>query len=187
MKESTKGRFRLMENVKYVLRDKYGKIKPLFQENWLGRVLCKLGINIPQNFLFGHLVLEKQISNLVTNAGMAGVASRINGDGAEAAFTYIAIGIGTTAANATDTTLVSEITTVGGARASATASRVLTDVANDTAQLVHTFNFTGSLAVTESGALNAASTGTLLARQVFSAINVASGDSLQITWKFDVD
>jgi len=41
--------------------------------------------------------------------------------------------------------------------------------------------------VTESGVLNDASTGTLLARQVFSAINVASGDSLQITWKIDVD
>ena len=187
MKESTKGRFRLMENVKYILRDKNGKIKPLFQENWLGRFLSKLGLKLPQMGVLGSWVNERQISNLVTNAGVAGIASRINGSGAEAAFIYIAIGIGTTAANVADTTLVSEITTVGGARASATASRVLTDVANDTAQLVHTFNFTGSLAVTESGVLNAASTGTLLARQVFSAINVASGDSLQITWKFDVD
>ena len=50
-----------------------------------------------------------------------------------------------------------------------------------------TFNFTLSFAVTESGVLNAASLGTLLARQTFSAINVANGDSLQVTWKFDVD
>ena len=42
-------------------------------------------------------------------------------------------------------------------------------------------------AKTESGVFNAASNGTLAARQVFAAINVASGDSLQITWKFDVD
>lgn len=62
-----------------------------------------------------------------------------------------------------------------------------TDTTNDTAQLVATFTFTGSFAVTETGVLNAASVGTLLARQVFGAINVASGDSLQITWKFDVD
>jgi hypothetical protein len=41
--------------------------------------------------------------------------------------------------------------------------------------------------VTESGTLNAAAAGVLLARQTFSAINVANGDSLQVTWKFDVD
>jgi hypothetical protein len=64
-----------------------------------------------------------------------------------------------------------------------------TETAGDTAQLLNTFNFTtgGTFAVTESGVLNAASTGTLLARQVFTAINVASGDSLQVTWKFDVN
>jgi hypothetical protein len=64
---------------------------------------------------------------------------------------------------------------------------VTTDVTNDTAQLVYTFTVTGTAAVTESGVFNAASSGVLLARQVFSAINVVNGDSLQITWKFDVD
>jgi hypothetical protein len=85
--------------------------------------------------------------------------------------------------------LESEITTSGGARASASVSLVTTDTAGDTAQLQNTFNFTtgGTFAICESGVLNAASTGTLLAHQVFSAINVASGDSLQVTWKFDVD
>jgi hypothetical protein len=141
--------------------------------------------NIP--VLFGMPSYSMTISNLVTNAGMAGVASRVNGNGAEAAFTYIAIGTGATAAAAADTTLVTEITTNGGQRANATASRTTTDVTNDTATLVNTFTFTGSFAVTESGVLNAASAGTLLARQVFSAINVVSGDSLQITWNFDVD
>lgn len=124
---------------------------------------------------------------MITNAGMAGVASRINGAGSENAFTYIAIGIGTNAAAATDTTLQSEITTNGGERAAATCTRVTTDVTNDTAQNVVTFNFTGTFAVTEAGVLNAASTGTLLCRQVFTAVNVASGDSLQITFKVDVD
>lgn len=135
----------------------------------------------------GNLKEERDISNLITNAGFAGVASRINGDGSEAAFTYIALGTGTTAANVADTTLETEITTGGGERANSTVSRVTTDVTNDTAQLVETFAFTSSFAVTESGVLNAASTGVLLARQVFSAINVANGDSLQVTWKFDVD
>lgn len=175
------------ENVEYVLKDKDGNIKPLFNLNFLGRFLKKRGYDVPLSFLFGRWKQSMNLSNLVTNAGLAGEASRNNGSGAEAAFTYIGIGIGTTAANVANTTLESEITTNGGERGAGTASRVTTDVANDTAQLVKTFNFTGSFAVTESGVLNAASVGTLLARQVFTAINVVSGDSLQVTWKFDMD
>src|SRR5690242_11346192 len=117
----------------------------------------------------GRIKESREIRNLVVNAGKAGMASRINGAGSEAAFTFIAIGTGTTAAAATDKTLVTEITTGGGARAAATASRVTTSVTNDTAQDVVTFSFTSSFAVTESGVLNASSAGTLLARQVFSA------------------
>lgn len=186
-----RGRFNIPHNVEYVLKDKHGNIKPIFQPNklfcWLisKGILSPLAPKIP--ILFGFWTEKIMISNLVTNAGMAGVASRVNGAGSEAAFTYIAIGTGTTAANVADTTLQTEITTGGGARAAGTASRVTTDVTNDTAQLVLTFNFTATFAVTESGVLNAASAGVLLARQVFSAINVVSGDSLQITWKFDVD
>lgn len=191
MNVATHGKMPLKLNVKMVLKDKDGKVKPLFQENWLARFLMKHGLATPHMpkipVLFGKWTPELNLSNLVTDAGMAAVASRINGSGGENAFTYIAIGIGTTAAAQGDTTLQSEITTNGGQRAAATVSRVTTDVTNDTAQLVDTFSFTGSFAVTESGVFNAASNGVLLARRVFTAINVISGDSLQITWKFDVD
>lgn len=195
LQELARGRFRLKMNVEYVLRDKDGNIKPIFQENKLTRFLLKKGFinplsnifNSPLSFLFGQWGQNKIISNLVVDAGKAGVASRINGAGAEAAFTFIAIGTGTVAAAAGDTTLGTEITTGGGARAAATASRVTTDVTNDTARLVLTFNFTATFAVTESGALNASSAGVLLARQVFTAVNVVNGDSLQVTWNFDVD
>jgi hypothetical protein len=135
----------------------------------------------------GRIKTERHIHNLVTNAGAAGVASRINGSGGEAAFTWIAIGTGVTAANVADTTCQTEISTNGGARANGSATRVTTDVTNDTAQVEVTYNFTGSFAVTESCLLNASSAGTLGARQVFSAINVANGDSLLIRWKVDVD
>ena len=183
-----KSRFQLGQNLEFVLRDKDGNVKQLFNENRFALFVRKhFGIKLPKLAIFGQYADSMLISNLVTNAGFAGVASRLNGAGSEAAFTYIAIGTGTNAAAVGDTALQTEITTNGGARASATASRVTTDVTNDTAQLVVTFNFTGSFAVTESGVLNAASSGVLLARQVFSAINVASGDSLQITWKFDID
>ncbi len=165
----------------------HGELKPIFHENRLFRFLMKRGIlsshapKVP--YLLGTWRLSSVKPNLVTNAGKAGVASRINGAGSEAAFTYIAVGTGTTAAAAGNTTLETETTDSGLARANATASRVTTSQTNDTAQLQYTFSVTGTKAITESGVLNASSSGVLLCRQVFSAINVVNGDSLQITWK----
>lgn len=187
-----KARMRLKLNVNYVLRDKDGNVKPLFQPNKLAISLMKKGLlnpasNLARSPIFGKWNNQMLISNLVTNAGMAGVASRINGAGGEAAFTYIALGTGTNAAAVGDTALQTEITNNGGARANASASRTTTDVSNDTARLQNTFNFTGTFAITESGVLNAASSGVLLARQVFTAVNVGNGDSLQVTWDIDVD
>lgn len=191
-------RFQIPFNVEYTLRDSNGNIKQMFQENRLARFLVgkkgwlsPLWINqwyatLLKPFL-GSYADKRIVSNLVTDAGKAGVASRINGSGAEAAFTYIAVGTGATAANAADTTLGTELAASGLSRVAATASRVTTDVTNDSARLTTTFSVSGSAAVTESGVFNAASSGVLLARQVFSAINVVSGDSLTITWTFDVD
>lgn len=168
-----------------VIKDAKGAVIESHVKRGIFNHLAAYGLRIP--FLTGSWVTELHVANLITNAGMAGVASRINGAGSEAAFTYIAIGTGTTAAAVTDTTLETEITTGGGARASATASRTTTDVTNDTATLVLTFNFTSTFAVTEAGALNAASGGVLLNRQVFTAVNVVNGDSLQVTINIDVD
>jgi hypothetical protein len=183
---------RSMDNVEYVLRDSSGNIKPIFQENLLAKVLLKFGILSPHwqsskaalfAPLLGRMANAKVIGNLVTNAGFAGSAGRLNGSGAPAAFTYIAVGTGTTAASTADTTLQTETATSGLSRANSTVSLVTTSVTNDTAQLTNTFTVTGTVAVTESGVLNASSSGTLLCRQVFSAINVVNGDSLAITWK----
>jgi hypothetical protein len=122
------------------------------------------------------------IRNLIVSAGKAGMASRLNGSGGEAAFTYLAVGTGTTSPAAGNTALEAEIVDSGLARVNATASRVTTSVANDTARLTTTFTVTGTKAVTEAGILNASSSGTLLCRQVFSAVNVINGDSLQLTY-----
>ncbi|MCK4500875.1 hypothetical protein KAU11_10270 [Candidatus Babeliales bacterium] len=187
-------KFNLVENFTYVLRDKNGNVKPMFALNKLGQFLMKKGMISPNTskallsaFMLGGMRNEMHIANLITNTGMAGVASRINGSGAEAAFTYVAIGIGAVASAVTDTALGSEIVTGGGERAVATASRTTTDVTDDTATLVLTYNFTATFAVTEAGALNAGAAGVLLNRQVFSAVNVANGDSLQVTIDIDVD
>ena len=184
-------RINLKPNVTFSLKDKDGNVKKLFQENKLAAFLMKSGILSPKYskipFLFGHYADKAVVPNLITNAGLAGVASRLNGSGAEAAFTYVAIGTGTTAAAVTDTTLETEISTDGGSRAAATCTRTTTDVTNDTAQMVATYTFSGSFAVTESGIFNDASSGTMLARRVFSAYNVTSGDQLTITWTIDCD
>lgn len=186
-------RTKVRYNVEYVLRDKNGKIKPIFQENrfcqWLFHkgILNPLWINswyapLIAPFL-GHWANKKDISNLITNAGRGLISGLINGSGTPAAATYIAVGTGTTAAAAGDTTLQTESSSSGLSRAAGTVSLVTTTVTNDTAQVTKTFSVTGSVAVTEAGLLNASSSGTLLCRQVFSAINVVNGDSLQITWK----
>ena len=177
----------IRENVTYRLFDKDGKEKPLFQENRLFTWLLSHGwvsplfAKIP--FLLGSWQYEKHVSNLITNAGRALISGLINGSGSPAAATYVAVGTGTTAASTADTTLQTESSTSGLSRAAGTASLVTTSITNDTAQVTKTFTVTGTVAVTEAGLLNASSSGTLLSRQVFSAINVVSGDSLQITWK----
>lgn len=180
--------FAIKENISYELKDSQGRSKKLFQLNKFGQALMKMGVIKPttnktllQALGLGYWTNKLHIANLVVDAGKAGVASRINGAGGEAAFSYIAIGTGTTAPAATDTALQSEITTGGGARQAGTISRVTTTVTNDTARVTATFNFTASFAVTETGLFNAATGGTMLNRLTFAAINVASGDSLQIT------
>ena len=124
---------------------------------------------------------------VLTDAGMAGIAARINGTGTPAAYTYIAVGTGTTGALAADTTLEAEITDSGLARATdASPTVTTTTVTNDTAVCDVTFTVTGTKAVTECGLLNAAAAGTLLFHDVFSAYNVVNGDTLIVTAKVKV-
>lgn len=188
--------FRSADNVQYRIIDKNGKQKAIFQENALCKALLKNGLLSPLWInrwyapailpLLGYWASEKVIGNLVTTAGKALVAGLINGSGSPAAATYIAVGTGTTSAAAGNTALETETSTSGLARAAGTVSLTTTTTTNDTAQILKSFSVTGTVAVTESGVLNASSSGTLLCRQVFSAINVANGDTLQITWKVAV-
>ena len=136
----------------------------------------------------GNLIETVETPNALMNLGFKEVAGLFCTDqaGSYTAFDYIAVGTGTTAATATDTTLATEETQNGLTRAAGTGTLVTVNETDDTAQFVKSFSVTGSVAVTESGVLTAASTGTLLCRQTFSAINVANGDTLQITWKITV-
>lgn len=132
----------------------------------------------------GNIKEEKTITNQVQNLGIAAIASRLYGATVDE-FGAIAIGSGTGQAVG-DTTLATEITTNGGERRDGTDVTITaqTDtIANDTAQFVTTYSFSGPLTITEAGIFNDGSVGTMFAYQDFSAINVANGDNLQITWK----
>lgn len=161
-----------------------GKQVALKRGNALQSFLTDLALyGVRVEGLTGSWGYTRTIANLVPTVGKALAAGRLGASGAPAAVGWTAIGTGASAAAAGDTALGAEITTNGGARAANTPSLVTTTVTNDTAQFVNTFTFSGSFAITEAGLFNASSAGTLAARQVFSAINVVSGDTLQITWK----
>jgi len=120
--------------------------------------------------------LVHSIPNLLTNTGKAEFANIQIAAGT--APSHAAVGTGTTAALITDTILETEVY-----RASAVRTRTTVVVANDTAYYDTTINVLGTYDVTEAGLLNAASSGILFARQVFTAVPVSAGVVLKVVWK----
>jgi len=141
-----------------------------------------------RHFRDGELLSEEWIDNTVTNAGKAAVAG-LMGEVTSGGFKWIALDASSTAATAADTDLASEITANGLGRAAATVTRVTTDVTNDTLQLVHTWTATGTQTVRGAGIFDTstAEAGTMLARQTFTAKNLEANDTLEVTYKIDVD
>lgn len=124
----------------------------------------------------GHLKQVEEVENLITTAGRNAIVSRLASSPGTAVPTHMAIGTGATAAAAGDTTLQTELDR--NALTSNTAStNVLTMVGDWAAG-------DGTGAITEAGVLSASSNGTLFSRAVFTVINKAAGDTLQITWTY---
>jgi len=171
--------------ISIIIKDKNGKRKLIWQEYRIFHFFRKrFGLKLPKIFaLTGYLTREAKYANLLTTSGKGLISGRINGVGSPAAPTYMAIGTGTTSPTAGDTTLETEASGNGYDRVSGSASTVTTDVSNDTNQLVSSWTVTSSKSITEMGILNAASSGTLLVRNVFSAYNLKSSDTFQITHK----
>lgn len=178
---------KLAGKTEFVLLDKDGNVKKLFQWNLVGIWFKKLfDLDIVSPFT-GKYVSKMVLPNKIVNGGAKRFADLVGGTNTPVAMTALAIGTGTTAAAGTDTALQTEITTNGGGRGAATISNTTTSITGDTEQFQKTWTFTGSFAVTEEGILdNNTSGGTLLAHNVFSAVNVSSGDSLQVTHKVQV-
>ena len=138
-----------------------------------------------ENFkVTGQVTIQKNgevvrdIPNTIVTAGKNDIASLITGAGS--VMTHMAVGTGTNAVAAGDTTLQTEtdrnaLSTSGGSPSTNTVTYVAVWNAGDG---------TGSL--TEAGLFSASSSGTMLARTVFSAVTKGAIDVLTITWTITV-
>ena len=118
----------------------------------------------------------QEVDNLVVTAGKNFVADRMKNN--STVMGYMAVGTGSTAAAAGDTTLGSE---------SDRNALTSTTVTNNEVAYVGTWAAgDASVAITEAGLFSASSGGTMLARTVFSAVNKGASDSLTITWTITV-
>lgn len=127
-------------------------------------------------------VLSRRV---VTDAFVAAVASALNASGFAnfGNFKYHGFGTGTTAEDASQTALVTELTTeyavdstrpTGSQGASAGAYTTVGTLSPDSG---------GTLAITEHGVFSANAAGTLMDRSKFAAVNLVAGvDSLQVTY-----
>lgn len=127
---------------------------------------------------------------VVTTAAVVEICTRFAGTSAAniANFNYHGLGTGVGAEAVGNTTLGTELTTeyTGNVRATGTQS---TPGSTNIYQTVATNTLdSGTPAVTEHGVFSASSSGTLLDRTVFSAVNLvgANGDSLQSTYQLTV-
>mgnify|MGYP001626670600 FL=1 len=126
----------------------------------------------------GNVTQETVIPNLVVTSGKDYIAERMK-DATTTAMSHMAIGTGSTAAAAGDTTLGTEAGRVALTSTTVTANAVA---------YVATFGAgTGSGAITEAGLFNASSSGDMLCRTVFSVINKGAADTLGITWTVTVN
>lgn len=121
--------------------------------------------------------IVQETKNLVVTAGKNFVASRMK-DTSKAAMTHMAVGTGTTAAAAGNTTLVSE--TDRNALTSTTVTN------NEIAYVCTWAAGDATAALTEAGIFNASSGGDMLCRTVFSVVNKGASDSMTITWTVTV-
>lgn len=126
----------------------------------------------------GKVKESREIDNLVVDAGLDYIASRMEGT-SSSVMSHMALGSGTTAAAAGDTDLESIL----GSREALDS----TTVADNTVTYLSSFeagDATG--AVTEAGIFNASTSGDMLCRTVFAVVNKQADDTLSVTWTITI-
>jgi len=128
----------------------------------------------------GKIKEEREVKNLVVDAGLDWIADRFSDVGIPADMSHMEVGTDNTAPAAGDTTLAAAI---AGSRVGLTS----TTVTNNSVQYIGDFPAgTGTGAIVEAGIFNASSAGVLLCRTIFSVVNKGADDTLKITWTVTV-
>jgi hypothetical protein len=125
---------------------------------------------------------------VVTTAGVNYIVDAFQNSTELENLKYHGIGTGSTAEAAGDTALVTESTTALNPDSTRATGSTTEGASANIYRTVGTLTADASIAVTEHGVFSASGTGTgtLLDRSVFSAVNLASADSLQSTYDFTI-
>lgn len=123
-------------------------------------------------------------ATVVTTIGKAIAAKRhIGATPAQAEPNYIGIGVGATGAARTAVVGDTALSTAVESRVAGTSTNVTTTTTNDTYQTVATITASATRAVDEAGTFDASTAGQMDISATFPVVNLASGDSLQLTIK----
>tara|TARA_R110001606_G_scaffold30242_1_gene93618 strand:- start:606 stop:1064 length:459 start_codon:yes stop_codon:yes gene_type:complete len=134
-------------------------------------------LNIVLTDKAGIVKEQREVKNLVVNAGLAYIISRMLNT-SKSVMSHMALGSGTTAAAASQT----DLGTTLGSREALTSSTI-TGSNNEKIVYVATFDAGDATgAVAEAGVFNAATSGDMLCRTVFSVVNKQADDTLSVTW-----
>lgn len=122
----------------------------------------------------GSVKQVEDVDNLITTVGRNAIIERLDSSPSTGQPTHMAIGTGSGSPAAGDTALTTELDR-NALTSNTSSANVLTMVGDWAAG-------DGTGAITEAGIFNASSGPSLYARALFSVINKAAGDTLQITW-----
>jgi len=127
----------------------------------------------------GKLKSEVDKDNVITTAGKQYLATWLAAASQASPFMqYMALGTGTAAAQASDTTLDTE-----------TGSRVAGSLSSSTSIWTNQTTFGPGIStggITEAGIFSANTSGTMMARQTFAVQNKLAGDTIVFTWNITI-
>jgi hypothetical protein len=133
----------------------------------------------------GDEIYHYEDHNLITNSGKDFISAQIGSTstGSNGA-NYIALSSDSTAPAATDTTLTGEISGSGLDRAIGSYSHT---AGTNTFTVQKAFTASGTVSsVQKTGLFTASSSGTMMAENTFTSVNLLSGDQLTITWTITI-
>ena len=122
----------------------------------------------------GKVKESRDINNLVVSSGLTYICSRM-ADASAGVMSHMALGSGTTAAAAGDTDLESILGSREALDSTTASSNTITYVSSFEAG-------EATVAVTEAGIFNAATSGTMLCHVIFPVVNKQADDTMSVTW-----